>query len=82
MNRKNTSTVTLMVAGKKKTYNAPAKWGTKTCKAFNFIRCFKGHTHLELQHAFSFCLATTNRVFPPSKNSCNCKKAQAQTQNS
>ena len=62
-------------------YNAPAKPGTKMCKTFNAIRCFKGHEHPEWQHVSFFCPTATNRAFPDSENLCIHKTAQAQTKN-
>ena len=56
-----------------KVSNALAKPGTK---AFTCNTCFKGHEDPEWQHVYSFCLATINKVFPHSENSCNRRKAQ------
>ena len=55
-------------------YNAPARPGATTYKAFNQGRCTKATTHADQQHICAYCLSTVKRAFPHPEQQCNRKK--------
>ena len=62
-----------------KSYNEPARLGTKAGKSFNSGTCFTGVSIPEWQHIWPYCLSTINRAFTHSENSCNRKKLEMET---